>query len=177
MMYFWLEEGVLRRLLLATIKMEIRKAIEQDLDVLVELRFENAKYHSEFVVCKPLKADTIDFLKNHTIECLTSQDCKVFIATDNSEIFGYIIGFINKNHPIFELGKEALIDDFYVVSKHRKKGYGNGLYNHLIDWFKSNDIERINLNVYLDNTFGNSFWEKEKFTTQFYRKSKRVKNS
>tara|TARA_B110000014_G_scaffold91459_1_gene62838 strand:+ start:252 stop:716 length:465 start_codon:yes stop_codon:yes gene_type:complete len=152
--------------------MRIRKAIEQDLDSLLKLRLENAKYHSESVVQKPLKIDFYDFFMKHTMECLADRDCQVFIAYDNSETVGYIIGFINKNHPIFDLGKEALIDDFYVKSSHRTKGYGSKLYDNMIEWFKSNSIERINLNVYLNNSSGNDFWEKENFTTQFYRKSK-----
>ncbi|WP_440881371.1 hypothetical protein [Tenacibaculum sp. C7A-26P2] len=95
-----------------------RKATDQDLDYLLKLRLENAKYRSESVVQKPLK---MDFFKNHTTECLTDRDCEVFITYDNSETVGYIVGFINKNHPIFDLVKDALIDDFYVKSSNRKK--------------------------------------------------------
>lgn len=45
----------------------------------------------------------------------------------------------------------------------------------MIEWFKSNSIGRINLNVYLSNSFGNNFLKKENFTIQFNRKSKRIK--
>lgn len=155
--------------------MEIRKAQTTDVSELLHLRLENAAYHANEVAQCKLKESAVEFFKTHTEDCLAKENCTVFIAIENHKPIGYIIGFINQQHPIFDLGKEALIDDFYVQPAFQKNGIGKLLYTKLVNWFQENAMERINLNVYQNNSSGEHFWKKNGFETQFMRMSKKLK--
>jgi len=154
--------------------MEIRKANIIDIESLIELRLENAEYHANLLQYE-LKADYADFFKTHTENCFNNEDCNIIIALVGDKVIGYIIGFINQKHPIFDIGMEGLIDDFYISSSFQKKGYGNNLYDKLLIWFNHNNIEYINLNVYDKNLKGMKFWNKQNFKIQFNRMTKEIK--
>lgn len=154
--------------------MEIKSAGNIDMESLLKLRFENAEYHSKIVSKSPLKSNALSFLRAHTVDCMNNEDCNIIIAVIDDVIVGYIIGFINQQHPIFDFGKESLIDDFYIKSNFQQKGYGKILYEKLIEWLNQNGMKKINLNVYQNNSKGNNFWEKQKFKVQFNRMSKEI---
>jgi len=154
--------------------MEIRNATKLDIDSLLELRLANAIYHAETISKCTLGPNAFKFLKTHTLDCLSNTDCKFLIVTIDKKPVGYIIGFINQQHPIFDFGNEGLIDDFYITPSFQQNGYGEKVYMQLIKWFKEKNIKRINLNVYQNNTKGSSFWSKHNFNTQFNRMSKEL---
>lgn len=154
--------------------MIIRSAITEDANRIVELRLLNAHYHVELVSGGKLKPTTESFFEVDTSKKLIDPLSKVILGIENNIVVAYAIGCIGQSHPIFDFGEQAIIDDVFVSPDFQRHGYGNRLIEELFQWFKQNNIERIDLNVYNSNSKGGYFWENHGFDVFFKRMSKQV---
>ena len=154
--------------------MRFRIAQIKDLDRILELQLLNAKYHADMVSGGALKVHTRTFFENLTKKRIENPGTKVCLAIENDRIIGYAIGCLNEQHPIFDLGKEGLIDDLYVDVNFRRLGYANLLVKELMNWFCENEVEQVVLNVYASNIKGDAFWTKQGFGIQFKRMIKQL---
>lgn len=146
--------------------MEIREVRNEDLDSLINLRLENAAFHASKVLNVKLKVDAKSFFVNQTKEMLEDESCMIFLSTVHDIIVGYIIGFKNKSHPIFEFSNQGLIDDIYVSGRYQRKDFGKLLLDKISAWFKQENVKYVTIHVYQDNLKGQSFWLKNGFQIQ-----------
>ena len=62
--------------------------------------------------------------------------------------------------PIMSNEQYGMIENLVVMSEYRRKGVGKELFNKLNDWFVSNGIYDIRLNVFEFNQEAISFYKK-----------------
>jgi GNAT superfamily N-acetyltransferase len=101
--------------------------------------------------------------KSYLTELIASTEAKVFIALESNKAIGYIIAKVDYYPPVFLLRRYGAIDDILVTLDHRKKGIGKKLWQEALKWFKSLDLERVELSIVPSNLESSSFWKKQGF--------------
>lgn len=87
----------------------------------------------------------------------------VFVAVDeNDMVLGYCFGiveqFVNDNNRTDV--KTLYIDDLCVDEKYRRQHIAQRLYEHVIDFARSNDFYNVTLNVWECNPGARAFYDK-----------------
>ncbi|GAB6169567.1 GNAT family N-acetyltransferase [Clostridium carnis] len=142
--------------------LKIREAIENDYINISNLVKEIHKLHVKnrpdiyLEVDNPLMRDRFEFLLNST-------NMKLFVIEDicSNELIAYSIVQIIQQNNIHLLvpSKFVYIDDFCVKSTHQKTGVGKLLFNHILDYAKSENISSIHLTVSEFNKNAIKFYE------------------
>jgi len=73
----------------------------------------------------------------------------VYVAELEGRIVGYALGWINQ--PWAYKGRRGYFCDCFVESPYRGKGIGKELAKAMIEWFKKNDVECVETDVYVNN--------------------------
>lgn len=108
---------------------------------------------------------TIDNFYENIINC----DKKiVLVATCQSEIVGYLFGYIIDDGNTY-LVKEAKLDALYVISKHRSQGIGANLIKEFKNWCLNNSVKTIEVTVLKNNKTAENLYIQNGF--QDYKKS------
>ena len=100
---------------------------------------------------------------NKTIEEINKYEGKIFLAKENNNIVGIIIGVIN-NEEIdtydFKAPKRGRIVEFIVSKKYRACGVGSKLFNTMEEYFKSEGCRGILIDVFSYNENAKDFYKK-----------------
>ena len=152
--------------------MKLRQATKDDLDGIIALQMINAHYHASMVCDGKIKASTESFFRKQTLESIQHKEREVIVGELGKSIMAYGIAWLGQDHPIFDIGKQGLIDDIYISSDYQRQGYGHMLVEKLIDWFKDHSVTKVELNVYQMNTKGVEFWNKQGFSPMLKRMTK-----
>ena len=93
---------------------------------------------------------------------INDQKTGFFLAELDGELMGLIQGTIWESPaiPIMSNEQYGMIENLVVMSEYRRKGVGKELFNKLNDWFVSNGIYDIRLNVFEFNQEAISFYKK-----------------
>ena len=144
-------------------KLKIREAVLSDYIDVSKLVLEVHKLH---VKNRPdVYVDTNTPLeKEYFIELLSANDTKLFVVedTNNEELVAYSIVKIIAPRSIQILipSKVAFIDDFCVKANYKQKGIGKKLFNHIVEYVKSEECSSLQLVVWEFNKDAISFYEK-----------------
>lgn len=123
-------------------------------------KFENL---SEEIFTKELKSILTDPLR------------KIFVAEENEQVIGFISGTIKGNFlKISQITKIGYIDGAFVLDKFRGKGLIKDLEEILSDYFKTNNVEFIELNVLSKNELGKNAWKNLGYSTFREQMRKRI---
>lgn len=152
----------------------IRPATINDIPALVILRREIAIYHLQFDSWYALNEEANEAFKSHLATIIPNTNQCFLVAEDNVKLTGYAYGFMMGPAPIFIAHKRGYIDEFGVSESARGKGIGEALLNELMAWFKSKEVERVELKVDALNTDGINFWRKHGFNNTQIRMGKEV---
>lgn len=140
--------------------MEIRKAIMEDFDRLFELKLESREDAKQFNK-KLVPIETVkDRYERYLKKDLSSEWRIIFIAVDNGEIIGMVLGKIFKSMYIQGHERTGYISNLYIKEGHRGNGIGKKLTQILIDWFKSKDVVALTLELYESNKGALDFYRK-----------------
>jgi GNAT superfamily N-acetyltransferase len=86
------------------------------------------------------------------------------LAWDDATPIGYGLAFDVAEHPYMpEWTRGGYIAQFLIASGYRQHGGGAVLMDYIDAWFQSRDLEKVLLNVNLDNDTGIRFWKKHSF--------------
>ena len=139
----------------------IRKAIKEDLEVIVKLNTELFKHDHAF-------DDTLDIAwpdskwgRDYFIKRIKDIDSLTLIAEDDGEIVGYMIAHQTEtpDHMKKDL-KLAEIENTFIVSSYRRKGLGKEMYTVIEKWAKEKNANLITITASYNNEFGRSFYNK-----------------
>lgn len=75
-----------------------------------------------------------------------SGELGLFVAEKNV-VVGYVSGWVETRPPIYVLNKIGYLSNIYVVPKHRRQGIGAALNSALLDWFRKQGLEHVELTV------------------------------
>ena len=143
--------------------MEIRKAKVSNVAEIIELWKQLMDYHRKLDLFFTRSTNGHINFRKHLVECIESEDACVFIAVENEEILGYILGKIQEYPPVFETEKYAEIFDMYVKQDFRRQKIGERLVKNAVDYFKKKGLSRIEMKVATKNKPGIDFWKNQGF--------------
>jgi ribosomal protein S18 acetylase RimI-like enzyme len=130
--------------------LKIRKAIENDYIDISNLARDVHKLHVKNRPDIYLEVDN-PLMKDRFEDLLNSNNTKLFVVEDiyNNELIAYsIVQIMNqRNIQLLVPSKFVYIDDFCVKSNHQKTGIGKSLFNHIVEYAKSEGVSSIQLTV------------------------------
>jgi GNAT superfamily N-acetyltransferase len=135
----------------------LRQATVEDLDRIQPLW--HALYHHQFEhgMLLPLPEGAYDaWLKS--IQPFLGRFANVVLAEINGEIVGFVAGRIRTLPPYFGSATIGAISEVFVSDQHRSGGIGRRLLAFALQWFKDQQITRVELQVVAGNPDGIRFY-------------------
>lgn len=150
--------------------MEIISATESFVPEIVELWKEFWDYHQKmepqfFVMSKDGPSKFEEYLRG----LIKSDESQVLVALEGGQMVAYSIAQILKRPPIAKHPEYGFISHLCVKSEYRRKGLGKQISDKILEWFKSRQIDRIELSVVAKNQIAYSFWKKQGFEIFLHR--------
>ena len=140
---------------------EIRKAIETDIEVL--LSFEKGIIKAERPFDNTLAEGDIHYYD--LIDLIRSDQAEVLIAVVGDEIVGSGYAKILQAKPYQKFSQYAYIGFMYVKPEFRNQGINKMVIDGLIDWAKRQNLTEVRLEVYDENTNAKTAYSKAGFKT------------
>ncbi len=138
---------------------EIRKAVESDIDIL--LGFEQGIVEAERPFNDPLKEGEIHYYDLTGL--IRSDSAEVLVAVINDEIVGSGYAKIREAEPFQKFTEYAYLGFMYVKPAFRGQGINQKILQRLMDWAKSRNLTEVRLDVYDENTIAKNAYLKAGF--------------
>ncbi len=100
-------------------------------------------------------------------EWLSGAESFAFVAEDEGRPVGYVIGFYEEPHFMWETGRVGHVDSFYVAPETRSQGVGRRLMDAAYAAMRDAGASTVALEMVADNEVARRFYEQEGFTTTF----------
>lgn len=147
--------------------MEIIKAEKKHIGAISVLLRQVLNIHNQI---RPdiFKKDTKKYTRKELDKIIFENKSPIFICVDGDKILGYCFCIIEKvkNSNFLQDNKTLYIDDLCVDENYRGKGIGKALYNHVLEYAKSNDCFNVTLGVWTGNESAKGFYESLGFKPQ-----------
>lgn len=102
----------------------------------------------------------IEFIKRR----LEEETMLLIVAWVDKTPVGYGLAFDVAEHSFMpEWTRAGYITQFLVSKSYRKHGVGKLLMDYINDWFRSRGLQKVLLNVDMDNKAGIRFWKSQGF--------------
>ncbi len=109
---------------------------------------------------------------------LEDETMLVALAWDGARPVGYGLAFDVAEHPYMpEWTRAGYIAQFLIAQDYRQQGVGGLLMDYIDAWFEARGLEKVLLNVNIDNEPGNRFWQKHDFQPYAIRMKRLQKKS
>ena len=136
--------------------MIIRRATKKDLNKIAELHFEYGQY--EHHLDKNVEAPSLKREKEQDKKYM-GLGTIYFIAEEGQKA----VGVLSINLCLQGKEKTGVLHTLIVTKDARKKGYGNQLVNHAMNFFRKNGCSRVRTFVHFKNKNAYAFWKKQGF--------------
>ena len=143
--------------------MEIKLATQSHIPEIVKLWQEFMVHHEDIDPRFPMRKDAPSNFEKYLRELMQSEENLVLVALDNDRVIGFATCCISEYTPIWELERYGSIDSIAIQSSYRRRGIGEQMLAKIYEWFKLQDVDRIELSVAARNQTGYSFWIKHGF--------------
>lgn len=143
---------------IATVRIEIRDAIEEDLPGVVELWERLAEHHEKLSDKFELAWDSKRHWRAYLEKRFAEISTKLIVAEEEGDIVGFMLCMLSPNVPIFKERKIGIIADVYVLEERRRKGVARKMLDVAVRWFKKNKVRSVQLGVAHDNMEGRAVW-------------------
>jgi ribosomal protein S18 acetylase RimI-like enzyme len=143
--------------------MEILKAQQSHIPGIVDAWEEFARFHEPYDPRYPLIDNVREGFRVYLTGLLTAENTSVLVALDENIVVGYVIAVIRKSSPAFKRERYGHIEEMAVTASYRRKGTGSKLLEEAMAWFRSENLDMIELSVAARNTVGYAFWKKHGF--------------
>lgn len=140
--------------------MEIRRAINNDIDRLLDLLSQVLEVHAKI---RPdiFKSGTRKYNREQLIEKVDDDKSPIYVATIDNYVVGYAFCKIRlPEESNTALNKVCYIDDLCVDAKYTHQGIGESLFNYVKKEAKRLGCYEITLNAWVGNTPANEFYKK-----------------
>jgi ribosomal protein S18 acetylase RimI-like enzyme len=149
--------------------MQIRLAIESDVESLVDLWIELMDYHvafsTQFLINKNKRAAIEAFI----LEKLGKKLSRIYVMEADNAIVAMLLARIEVRPEMFLHQKSGYIAETIVTKLHRGNNIGNELADAAHAWFVSEGVSCSELQVSIANTEGIEFWKSKGYETQTLR--------
>lgn len=141
----------------------IRTAMSDDLDAIVEMWWESARYHEKLETRFQYASDAGTASRQFISKQIESEDGCYWVALVADDIVGYVEAMVIERPPIHLHRRIGYLGSLYVKEKARRKGIGTELWTIAQEWLKAKDIATVNLMVATKNPAAIEFWRKLNF--------------
>lgn len=112
------------------------------------------------------------------LEEISNNNGKCFIAIENNQVIGLIMGIIIKyekyDYLDYKCPKSGEITELIVTNSTRKKGVGKELIKTMENYFKNEGCEYILVDVFAYNKNAINFYSKKGYHPRMYRDIKKI---
>jgi len=143
--------------------MSIILAEESHIPQIIEVWKEFMDYHRKLDSFFSRRDDGHLNFEKYINELMKSNEAQVLVALDEGNVVGYSIALLQYYPPVFKHRVYGVINDLAIKETHRRRGIGEQILSRMYKWFKSHDLDRIELRVSINNPIGYSFWKKHGF--------------
>ena len=146
--------------------MILRTAVIDDYKGLLELYTELDEFHRVNHPELFIRPEKDNRAMEYMSDLIKSNDKKLFVAEEGSNIIGLAECFIGKStaFPIMKERQWVQLDSITVKRGFQHQNVGSLLLNEVIQWAKSKDIDRIELKAYSFNRNAIEFYTKNGFS-------------
>ena len=128
-----------------------------------------------------LHPDYRDKMAEIDLKEVNDNDGKCFIAIEEDQVIGLIMGIIPKYNQYdyldYKCPKRGIITELVVTKKVRSKGVGQSLMNTMEEYFKNKECEYILVDVFSYNDNAIKFYNKEGYHNRMHTAIKRIDNN
>ena len=150
--------------------MKIVRAGEEHIPAIVELWKVLSDYQAGFDPVHRLRDDAGTKFEQYVRSKVVSEEDLFLVAVIGEKVVGFSMSAVVKGRPdLYERASFVEISDMLVLEKHRRRGIGAEMMNHIRRWVKSKGIRRIELNAEVRNNIGLAFWKKHGFKDYIHR--------
>ena len=143
-------------------KYNIIKGESKHIDALANLWLELMKVHSE--IDKNYfsnSANNLHQYKNMLKEEISNPNFKLFVAeTDSNKIIGFILAGKSRGYSLYNSNLFCIIHDIFVINEYQSIGIGKSLINSVIDWSKSQKINKLEVSIFAKNKKSVEFYKR-----------------
>ncbi len=117
--------------------------------------------------------------REHLAQFVDEHDGEIFLAEVGTDIVGLATIQITNSPdaPMFRPCQNAVMDNLIVSQDFQGLGIGKMLLDRAVEWARSRDIRCININVWIDNEAGLSFFTANGFQPSCQRMELRIDNA
>lgn len=142
------------------LNISIRPAKQQDLEAIGSLWVELMAFHAQLDPRFHVPAQGRTNYIRHIHNALRDDNFRVLVADHNGRILGYVMGYVGQNPPIFPQPRFGFIADLCVTQTCRRQGVGVRLVRAICQWFRTQGMQNVQLNVAHNNPLSQAFWRK-----------------
>ena len=152
----------------------IVRAVEEHIPEIDDLWLEFMRFHQDIDPVFTIRDGAVPGFENDAVRRLMrSEDGLVLVAMDKGKVIGFSLSEI-RGTKVYKLEKFGAIDTMAVTSVYRRRGIGEAMLREILNWFRSRNIDRIELEVLAKNQVSNSFWTKQGFVDYRHRLFKHI---
>lgn len=143
----------------------VRPATKKDIDALIPLQKEMAKYHHALdPIWNKGTRDNAAWRKMLLALMRRGKMFSFLVLECNGKVVGYATAEIKDTSPAYAIKKLGHIGSVYVQKKYRKYGLTTMAMEYFDEWFKKNNVMWVTLQVDEANPLGTKAWKSLGFT-------------
>jgi len=140
---------------------EIIRAEESHVSAIGKLWLEFMRYSEDIDPIFALRDGAVPgFEKEYLRPAMQNKNGLVLVALDGKKTVAYSYSQVQEPPSVATRKKWGLIEHLFVTKDYRRRGIGEKMYEEILKWFHSQDIDRVELQVILKNEAAISFWRK-----------------
>ena len=143
---------------------EIIKAQENHIPEIADLWMGFMRFHQNMdPVYEPPENSIPVFIDEFLLPAMEDENSLVLSALDGDRVIGYSYSLIVEPHKLNKRNKYGIVHDMFIAAEYRNKGIGKNMFSIITDWFRLNNIDRVEVDVMTENKVASTFWEQRGF--------------
>lgn len=143
----------------------VQRARLADIEGIVEVFRDGVKSQNKFCHLFDMTEGLLDHKRKQFQNALEDEGEALFTWRHGTgKIVGYIWGVIKQ--PI-DTGRIGQINELVVATSHKRKGIGRRLFQSCIGWFRSENVQRVEISFNVQNPEASAFWTQMGFKPFF----------
>ena len=146
----------------------VRRMAPGDIKAVVRLWNGEVEYHESIDPRLKVREGAEEGFRRFLSRIAAAQaDVIVLVADAEGEIVGFLIGMVRERTSVFIRSRHGYITDIYVDPEFRRQGVGRKLVKAAEEWFTSQGLDHVRLQVSAANEAGLAFWRSVGFGDYF----------
>ena len=143
----------------------IQRARLDDIESIVEVFCDGVKSQNKFCHLIDLTEDVLNHKQKQFKNAVEDKSEVLFTWWhEKGKIVGYVWGVIKQS---IDTGCMGQINELVVTTPYKRKGIGRHLFQSCIEWFRSQNVQRVEVSFNVQNPEASAFWTQMGFKPFF----------